>query len=109
MHQYNNLISDKPISGESFFDEISNDSILLDKVFVPLDKSMIWHCNYLFWKYFSLWEKTYNEQYEASLPSGISESHKDEFIEKSAQKFLNLLLTLEKKQNLPEKIIILEQ
>src|SRR5579859_6634473 len=99
----------QPISGESFFEPISKESFPLDKTFVPLDRSIIWYLNYLFWKYFTLWAKTYGENYEASLPSGVSESHKDAFIQKSVMKCISLLLELEKKQKLPKQIIVLEQ
>src|SRR5258708_5728997 len=108
MKQFNNLLN-KPISGESFFEPVPRHSFPLDATFVPLDKSIIWHCNYLFWKHFTLWEKTYNEHYEASLPSGVSESHKDGFILTSVQKFIRLLINLEKTNNLPKDIFILEQ
>lgn len=109
MKQSNNLYINKPISAEPFFDTIPNKSFPLDTTFVPLDKSVIWHFNYLFWKYFSLWEKTYDEHYEASLPSGVSESHKDAFIKKSVDKFIRLLLQLEREHKLPEKLCVLEQ
>ncbi len=56
-----------------------------------------------------MWEKTYGEHYEASLPSGVSESHKEEFVLKSAAKFAGLLEGLLQKNNLPETIYILEQ
>src|SRR5437660_12175612 len=105
MKQTNNI----PISGESFFEPMPNKHFALDATFVPLDQSIIWHMNYLFWKHFTLWEKTYQESYEASLPSGVSESHKDVFVEKSVNKFIHLLLHLEKVNKFPEKIIILEQ
>ena len=103
------MLNNVPISGESFFDPMPKQHRVLDLRFVPLDKSIIWHFNYLFWKHFSLWEKTYGEHYEASLPSGASESHREEFILKSTEKFINLLILLEKENNLPKEIVILEQ
>src|SRR5260221_1502626 len=104
-----NLFETKPISGESFFGKIRPDSTVLDIDFVPLHKSVIWHCNYLFWKHFHLWEETFHEPYEASLPTGISESHKDDFIQNSAQRFISLLERLEQQKNLPETIYVVEQ
>src|SRR5579859_4427041 len=100
MIKLNSFIT-KPISGESFFEAIPEKYFPLDKTYVSLDQSIIWKVNSLFWKHVNLWEKTYQESYESSLPAGISESHKDDFIENSANKFISLLLQLEKEQNLP--------
>lgn len=65
--------------------------------------------NQLFWKHFKLWEQTYGEHYEASLPSGVSESHKQDFIIQSAKKFVALLERLAAAGELPKTIYILEQ
>lgn len=108
MKQQSNIIT-KPICGESFFGPIPKYAVPLDPLFVSLDKSLIWYLNYLFWKHFTLWGQTYGEHYEASLPSGVSEAHKDSFIEASVNKFIKLLLRLEKENNLPEEIRVLEQ
>lgn len=97
------------IIGESFFTKLPKDPMLLESDFVRMDKSIIWKFNYLFWKHYTLWEETYGEHYEASLPSGISESHRQEFIEKSAEKFMKLLENLDKKKKLPEIIYLYEQ
>lgn len=103
------ILNNRSISGESFFEDIPKRFYVLEPKFVQLGRSIIWHFNYLFWKHLSLWEKTYGEHYESSLPSGISESHREEFILKSTKKFISLLMLLEKENSLPKEIVVLEQ
>ena len=77
--------------------------------FSSLDASLIWYLNGLFWKHFELWQATYGEHYEASLPSGVSESHREPFVRKSADTFIALLENLDKNGELPETVYVLEQ
>ncbi len=93
---------------------ISQEPLFLDYVpiearFVPFQRSIIWHYNNIFWKHYLLWEKTYNEDYESSLPNNVPFSHKLSYIRDSSQRFFALLMQLAKTNNLPEKIIIIEQ
>ncbi len=97
------------IIGESFFARLPQNTIPLERDFVRMDKSVIWEFNKYFWQNYMLWEKTYGEHYEASLPSGISESHRAEFIENSAKKFIAFLKRLDAKNQLPEVIYCYEQ
>lgn len=97
------------ISGASFFDRSSDGEFYLEDDFVPFDQSIIWKFNDFFWQNVSLWEKTFGENYESSIPGVISESHKDEFIYKSAKRFFELLVFLHNKGSLPKEIIVLEQ
>lgn len=102
------FLDKKPIIGESFFAPMPKEFVALEKSFEPLEKSLVWQLNELFWKHYSLWEATYGEHFEKSLPSGISESHDKAFIKKSAKKFFDRLIHLEKYRGLPEKIYVLE-
>lgn len=77
--------------------------------FVPFQHSIVWQYNNLFWKYHKLWQKTYNEDYEHSLPSTIPFSHKPSFITKSAKQFFDHLKKLHETNRLPERIIVIEQ
>lgn len=97
------------IIGESFFAHMPKEPVLLESDFVRMDKSIIWQCNDLFWKYYTLWEKTYGENFESSLPSGISESHKPEFITACAERFLSRMKKLQQEGQLPETIYVYEQ
>ncbi len=98
----------KPISGESYFSPIVGELIKVED-YSPFDKSRVWYLNHLFWKHFGLWQQTYQEHYEASLPSGVSESHKSSFVHKTARKFFKLLCYLENEGRLPDVIRVLEE
>lgn len=97
------------IAGESFFDPPPTNTIPLEEKLVPLDKSIIWEFNNVFWKHYRLWEKTYGEHYESSLPAGISESHRTEFIENSTKRFIKLVEELKKQKSLPKIIYVYEE
>lgn len=97
------------IIGESLFESLPNKPIPLESDFVRMDKSIIWKFNELFWKHYTLWEKTYGEHYEASLPSGISESHRPEFIRASARRFLSFVSNIRAQRRLPKTLYIYEQ
>src|SRR5579872_1922436 len=103
------LIPTQKIIGETFFGTLPKNPVLLETDFVRMDKSIIWKLSELFWKYYSLWEKTYNENFEASLPSGISESHKQEFIKASVERFIQCIKNLKEKNVLPPALYIYEQ
>jgi len=103
------VMDNTKIIAETFFTNLPKNAIALESDFVRLDRSIIWKFNELFWRNYSLWEKTYSEHFESSLPSGISESHRPEFIESSAKKFLQLVEKLEVKNKLPNKIYVYEQ
>lgn len=108
MPQENLFDLSKPISGESYFSAASADLIKVEN-HSPFDKSRVWYLNHLFWKHFGLWQRTYQEHYEASLPSGVSESHKSSFVHKTAHKFFKLLCYLENEERLPDVIRVLEE
>ena len=98
-----------PISGESLFDPLPERFYALEEEFVPLDQSVLWGLNEVFWKNVNLWETTYGEHYERSLPAHVSESHKESFVDYSVQKFIYLLNTLKRESRLPDEIIVIEQ
>jgi len=89
------------IINEHFFEPTF---IPIEEDFKPLDQSIIWQINAVFWKHVKLWQKTYNEQYESALPSGLSESHRAEFIRLSAERFFTFLKNLQRRNALPPKI-----
>ncbi len=97
------------IAGESFLTPPSKNAVLLEKNFVPLDRSIIWDLNNLFWKHFTLWEKTYGEYYEDTLPAGVSESHRPEFIKESVKRFLRMTKDLQIHNSIPKIIYIYEE
>lgn len=97
------------ISGESFFSPLPEESLPIEKDFVPFDQSVVWYLNEIFWQNTKLWEKTYGQHYEKSLPEGLSTSHKPEFINQSLNHFLLITDKLSLENRLPEKIFILEQ
>lgn len=102
-------IHTKPIIGESYFTDLPKDKVYLEEKFVPLDKSIVWQLNDLFWKRYTLWEETYNEHFEKSLPTGLSESHDLRFISSCAKRFIIYLKHLDKYNGLPQTLYILEQ
>ncbi|MBI3981244.1 SAM-dependent methyltransferase [Candidatus Microgenomates bacterium] len=97
------------ISAESFFSPLPEDFLPIEKDFVPFDQSVVWYFNELFWQNTKLWEKTYGQHYEKSLPEGLSTSHRPEFINQSVDHFLLIIDRLKRENMLPEKIFILEQ
>lgn len=97
------------VSGESFFSPLPEKFLHVEKDFVPFDQSVVWDLNEVFWQNTKLWEKTYGEHYEKSLPSGLSSSHYPEFIKKSVKHLLKLFVRLEKEKKLPGKVYVLEQ
>ncbi len=92
------------IIAEKFITRIPRNVALLESDFIRMDRSIIWKLNEIFWKHYDLWEKMYGENYETSLPEGISESHKPEFIKASAERFIHVYQN--HKQN---KIYVFEQ
>jgi len=94
------------IVNEPFFEPTF---IPIEAEFKPLDQSIIWQINSVFWKNVKLWQKTYNEHYESVLPSGLSESHRSEFIKLSAKRFFRFLKNLQSRNVLPAKIYVYEK
>src|SRR5438270_400282 len=97
------------IIGQSYFEPFPTQPLLLEKEFVRFDQSLIWRLNHFFWQHSQLWERTYGEYYEESLPGGLSLSHRPEFIEASARRFIVLLSDLKRANNLPVSLYILEK
>src|SRR3989344_5815406 len=107
MHGSSMLNKRNNISGESFFSPLPKDFVPIENDFVPFDPSVVWYLNNLFWQNTKLWEQTYGQHYEKSLPEGLSTSHKPEFINQSLNHFLLITNKLSQENRLPEKIYIL--
>lgn len=75
--------------------------------FKPISESIIWDLNRFYWQNLNLWHLN-GDSFESSLPSGISEGNRVEFIEKSFDKFSFYINNLIKEKNLPDEIKVLE-
>lgn len=83
------------------------DRFYLDS-FKPWRDSLIWPFNRLFWRKLDMWEKHAHRGYEASLPSGGSDSTNPDSVTDSVGEFWTLLRDLESRGQLPSEIYAME-
>jgi hypothetical protein len=76
--------------------------------FKPWRNSVIWPFNRLFWRKLDMWEAHAHRGYEASLPSGGSDSTNPEAVTDSVGDFWTLLRDLETRGQLPAEIYAME-
>jgi hypothetical protein len=76
--------------------------------FQPVRHSVIWSFNALYWNALDKWEATFQQQYESTLPGGVTDACNPEFVAASAGQFAQVLDELERKGQLPEQIFVLE-
>ncbi|MGD0957614.1 MAG: hypothetical protein ABR953_12410 [Candidatus Acidiferrales bacterium] len=84
-------------SGRVYFEE-----------FQSLRSSIVWEFNRLYWHRLKDWERATGKGYEKALPGGVSDGHQPEAISASVEEFLELLKDLEKRNQLPPELFILE-
>lgn len=97
------------ISNQPLFIDQDKKALILEEAFRPLDNSIVWQLNSIFWKYYDVWVKTYGEKYQEALPKGISQSHAEDFIAKSSSSFFENLKHIQILGQLPDEILVLEQ
>jgi hypothetical protein len=84
-----------------------NDRIPLED-FKPFRRSIAWDFNKLYWGYLSEWERATGKGYQEALPGGKSDGNQDEAVIDSVADFWSLLRDMEKRNQLPPEIFILE-
>jgi hypothetical protein len=84
-------------SGRVYFEE-----------FQSFRSSIVWEFNRLYWQRLKDWEQATGKGYQNALPGGMSDGHQPEAISASVEEFLELLKNLEKRNQLPPEVFILE-
>lgn len=74
----------------------------------PWRDCVIWPFNRLFWRKLDMWQKHANRGYEASLPSGGSDSTNPEAVTDSVGEFWTLLRDLDSRGQLPAEVYAME-
>jgi len=76
--------------------------------FRSLRSSVVWDFNQLYWQRLKDWERATGKSYERALPGGVSDGHHPQAISDSARDFWKLLRDLERRNQLPAEIFVLE-
>ncbi|HEX4275475.1 MAG TPA: hypothetical protein VHZ74_08990 [Bryobacteraceae bacterium] len=76
--------------------------------FKPFRRSIAWEFNKLYWGHLSDWEKATGKGYQEALPGGKSDGNQEEAVMDSVADFWSLLRDMEKRNQLPPEIFILE-
>jgi hypothetical protein len=76
--------------------------------FKSFRSSIAWQFNRLYWQRLKDWELATGKGYETALPGGVSDGHRPEAISDSVEEFWTLLNELEKKNQLPPEVFLLE-
>jgi hypothetical protein len=97
----------KAIGPEKADTRIGQDRIYLEE-FRSFRSSIVWDFNQLYWQRLKDWEQATGKSYERSLPGGVSDGHHPQAISDSAREFWKLLQELERHNQLPTEIFILE-
>jgi hypothetical protein len=85
----------------------AGDRVYVD-AFKPWRDCLIWPFNSLFWRKLAMWEEHANRGYEASLPSGGSDSTNPEAVTDSVGEFWTLLRDLDSRGQLPAEVYAME-
>jgi hypothetical protein len=88
--------------------EARGDDRLLFEDFKSLRQSIVWDFNKLYWTYLGAWEKTTGQSYQQALPGGKSDGNSPQAVADSVADFWTLLRDMEKKNQLPAELFILE-
>lgn len=71
-------------------------------------KSVIWAFNRSYWRHLGAWDETFQKDYAAALPGGVSDGTNPEFWAEQIGSFMRTLDRLDEWSELPEEIHILE-
>jgi hypothetical protein len=71
-------------------------------------ESVIWVFNRLYWEHLSLWEMTFQQDYAAALPGGVSDGTNRDFWEHQVGSFVDVLDGLATQELVPDEIFVLE-
>ena len=76
--------------------------------FKSFRNSIAWEFNKLYWGRLSDWEKMTGKGYQEALPGGKSDGNQDEAVVDSVADFWTLLRDMDKRNQLPAEVFILE-
>jgi hypothetical protein len=71
-------------------------------------KSVIWAFNRSYWRHLAAWDQTFQKDYAAALPGGVSDGTNPEFWSDQIETFMMTLNRLDEWSELPAEIHILE-
>jgi hypothetical protein len=71
-------------------------------------KSVIWSFNRSYWRHLGAWDSTFEKDYAAALPGGVSDGTNSRFWNDQVDRFLRVLDRLDEWSELPERINVLE-
>src|SRR5919201_4359672 len=75
---------------------------------VAPSKSVIWAFNRSYWRHLSAWDTTFERDYSAALPGGISDGTNPAFWRERIEAFVRTLQGLDELSELPDEIHVLE-
>lgn len=71
-------------------------------------KSVIWSFNRSYWRHLAAWDETFQKDYAAALPGGVSDGTNPAFWRDQIETFLQTLDRLDEWSELPDEIHVLE-
>ncbi len=76
--------------------------------FQSLRTSVVWEFNKFYWRHLLAWEAATGKGYDTALPGGSSDGHNPEAIADDVAEFMDLLIKLDSRNQLPAEINLLE-
>jgi hypothetical protein len=83
------------------------DRLYLEDWVAP-SKSVIWAFNRSYWRHLSAWDTTFERDYSAALPGGVSDGTNPAFWRERIEAFVRTLQGLDEWSELPDEIHVLE-
>ena len=71
-------------------------------------KSVMWSFNRSYWRHLAAWDETFQKDYAAALPGGVSDGTNPEFWDEQIVPFMATLNRLDEWSELPDEIHVLE-
>jgi hypothetical protein len=71
-------------------------------------KSVMWSFNRSYWHHLAAWDATFQKDYAAALPGGVSDGTNPAFWNDQIETFMHTLIHLEEWSELPEEIHVIE-
>jgi len=71
-------------------------------------KSVIWSFNRSYWRHLAAWDETFQKDYAAALPGGVSDGTNPQFWAHRIEAFMHTLDRLDEWSELPEEIHVVE-
>ncbi|MEP6960877.1 MAG: hypothetical protein ABI995_02305 [Acidobacteriota bacterium] len=85
----------------------NGDRIALED-FITMRRSIVWQFNRFYWRHLKAWERVSGQGYDKALPGGGSDGHNPLAIADDVEEFVDLLTTLQEKNQLPPEVNVLE-